>query len=351
MFGDYGYAEEGRLGKPYNWRILKRLARYALPYRNAIAAGLFLSILIALFDLTVPYLTKIVIDRYIVASWHRIDLDRPGDPARRELKERYGHLLETDRSHALYYISNLNIKQIDPADLHLLRSRGILSSDRLYRIGPGLDTGGIPEAARHDMIDMADGAFLIPYRTLEGLPQKDVLNIRGGDINGVTVIALIFFLRLGLFDTMQSQALRFFDRHPVGRLVTRATNDIENLNEMFKSVFVTVFKDLFILVGILVVLLTLNWRLALICFALLPIIFCVTLIFSAMAREAFRESSCLCGKNFRWTHFRGSTAKTTWPASNRSASLPSSCRPWSSSPRWRLPFSSGMGAERSFRTS
>jgi len=316
MFGDYGYTEEGKLGKPYNWRILKRLAHYALPYRKTIASGLLLSILIALFDLTVPYLTKIVIDRYIVASWYRIDLDRPGDRACRELKERYGRMLETDGSQAGYYISNLNMKQIDPVDLHLLRSRGILSADRFYRIGPGVETEGIPERALHEMIEMTDGASLIPYSALDGLPEKDVLKIRDGDINGVMVIALVFFflillslgagygeyylleftgqrmmqdIRLGLFDTMQSQAVRFFDRHPVGRLVTRATNDIENLNEMFKSVFVTVFKDLFILVGILVVLLALNWRLALICFVLLPIIFCVTLIFSSMAREAFRE--------------------------------------------------------------
>jgi ATP-binding cassette subfamily B multidrug efflux pump len=316
MFGDYGYAEEGKLGKPYNWRILKRLARYALPYRKTIVAGLFLSILIALFDLTVPYLTKIVIDKYIVASWHRIDLDRPDDPACRELNERYSRLLESNRSHTGYYISNLSVKQIDPADLHLLRSRGILSADRFYRIGPAVKIGGIPEEARRNAIDMADGASLLPYRALEGLPEKEVLEIRSGDINGVTVIALVFFLvlllslgagygeyylleftgqrvmqdiRLGLFDTMQSQAVGFFDRHPVGRLVTRATNDIENLNEMFKSVFVTVFKDLFILIGILVILVTLNWRLALICFVLLPIIFCVTLIFSSMAREVFRE--------------------------------------------------------------
>jgi len=96
-------------------------------------------------------------------------------------------------------------------------------------------------------------------------------------------------IRLELFEKMQSQAASFFDRHPVGRLVTRVTNDIENLNEMFKSVMITVFKDVFILGGILVVLLYLNWKLALICFALLPFIFGLTLLFSSLAREAFRE--------------------------------------------------------------
>jgi len=316
MIGDYGYTEEAHLGKPYNLRLLKRLARYAVPYRKTIAAGLFLSILITLFDLTVPYLTKIVIDQYIVASWQAVDLNRPGDPSLEELKEKYGPLLETNLSHTAYYISNLNMKKIDPADLHFLRTRGILSTERFYRIVPGVETGNLPEKDRHDMDEMTDGASLIPYRVMERLSQEQILRIRSGDVKGVTLIAALFLfllllslgagyaeyylleftgqrimqdIRLRLFDTMQSQAVRFFDRHPVGRLVTRVTNDIENLNEMFKSVFVTVFKDLFILLGILVVLLTLNWRLALICFTLLPLIFCVTMIFSSMAREAFRQ--------------------------------------------------------------
>ncbi|MFH1952197.1 MAG: ABC transporter ATP-binding protein [Pseudomonadota bacterium] len=316
MLKDYGYTEEGQLGKPYNFRLLKRLARYAFPYRKAIAAGLLLSILIALFDLTVPCLTKIVIDRYIVASWYRIDPGRSTDPVFRDLRERYGHLLEKNGPESLYYISNLNMRKVDPVDLHRLRTQGILSSERFYRVGPEVKIERFLTKDRKRVDQMADGSSLIPFTLMEHLPQKEILEIRARDVKGVTVVAAIFFfllllslgvgyveyyvleftgqrimqdIRLGLFGNMQIQAIRFFDRHPVGRLVTRATNDIENLNEMFKSVFITVFKDLFILTGILIVLLYLNWRLALICFTLLPVIFCLTFIFSAMAREAFRE--------------------------------------------------------------
>lgn len=316
MFKDYGYAEEGQLGKPYNFRLLKRLAHFAIPYQKSITIGLLLSILITLFALTVPYLTKIAIDQYIVASWYRVDSGRLTDPAYRDLRKRYSHLLETNSVHSVYYISNLNIKKIDPADLHLLKTQGLLSSERFYRVGPGVKIEGFLGKDRKAVDEMTDGSFLIPYNLLERLPEKTILKIRARDVHGVTLIAAIFFfllllslgigyieyyileftgqrimldIRLSLFSTMQSQSLRFFDRHPVGRLVTRVTNDIENLNEMFKSVFITVFKDLFILTGILIILLYLNWRLALICFALLPVIFCVTFIFSSMAREAFRE--------------------------------------------------------------
>jgi ATP-binding cassette subfamily B multidrug efflux pump len=316
MFKDYGYAEEGQLGKPYNFRLLKRLAHFAIPYQKSIALGLLLSILITLFALTVPYLTKIVIDRYIVASWYRVDSGRLTDPAFRDLKKRYSNLLETNRVHSVYYISNINIKKIDPADLHLLRTQGLLSSERFYRAGRDVKIEKFLGNDRNAFDEMRDGSWLIPHNLLERLPEKTILKIRARDVHGVTLIAAIFFfllllslgigyieyyileftgqrimldIRLTLFKRMQSQSLRFFDRHPVGRLVTRVTNDIENLNEMFKSVFITVFKDLFILIGILIILLYLNWGLALICFILLPVIFWVTFIFSSMAREAFRQ--------------------------------------------------------------
>ena len=318
MMGDYGYAEEGKLGKPYNLKLLKRLAQFARPYGKMVAAGLLLSILVALFDLSVPYLTKIAIDRYILATWYEVDGKIMSDPAYGDLEKRYAPLFEKSAASSASFISNLNLKKIDPVDLHLLKGRDLLSSERFYRIGPGRDTArrALTKTADGVLTKMSDGAVMVPYERLERLPKKELLKIRAGDVSGVTVLAGVFFgllllslgfgyveyyimeltgqrimqdIRMRLFDRMQAQSLRFFDRLPVGTLVTRVTNDIGNLNEMFKSVLITVFKDLFMIIGILAVLLYLNWRLALLCFILLPIIFGLTLIFSSIAREAFRE--------------------------------------------------------------
>lgn len=317
MFKDYGYAEEGKLGKPYNIRLLKRLAPFALPYRKGIAAGLLLSIMITLFDLTAPYLTKVAIDRYILASYYRIAAPAGSTfPDLPDLLRPYHGLMETDMARSAWYISGTDMKKIDRRELHRLRKMGLLSSARFYRVGPEVEVRDFQEWSRSAADQMPDGSLMIPYSLLRHFPEKQILTIRAKDVRGVTIIAAAFFLliilslgvgyaeyfileltgqrimldiRLRLFATMQSQALRFFDRHPVGRLVTRVTNDIENLNEMFKSVLITVFKDLFILTGILIVLLYLNWTLALICLALVPVIFCLTFIFSSMAREVFRE--------------------------------------------------------------
>jgi ATP-binding cassette subfamily B multidrug efflux pump len=96
-------------------------------------------------------------------------------------------------------------------------------------------------------------------------------------------------LRLKIFSHLLSLPLAFFQRHPVGRLVTRVTNDIENLNEMVKSLLATLVKDIFLAMGILVILLYLDYRLALVTFIMIPLIFISARLFSSKARDAFRD--------------------------------------------------------------
>lgn len=96
-------------------------------------------------------------------------------------------------------------------------------------------------------------------------------------------------MRQHLFSRLLELELSFFNRHPVGKLVTRLTNDIQNMHEMFTSVIVTLFNDLVRIVAILAVLFWMNWRLALIMSLLLPLMILNTVCFSRLAREAFRQ--------------------------------------------------------------
>ena len=81
----------------------------------------------------------------------------------------------------------------------------------------------------------------------------------------------------------------FFDKNPVGRLVTRVTTDVDALNEMFTAGVVSIFEDVFVLVGILVIMLRMNWKLALITFAVLPLIFWATQVFRDKVRDSYRR--------------------------------------------------------------
>ena len=140
--------------------------------------------------------------------------------------------------------------------------------------------------------------------------------IASGDFEGLNLIALVYVLALvvqfvisyfqiyimnmagqrvmadmrrEIFSHLQRLHPSFFDKNPVGRLVTRVTTDVDALNELFTSGVVTIFGDVFMLVGIMWVLIYLDWRLALVTFAVLPALFAVTMIFKRRVRVVYRK--------------------------------------------------------------
>ncbi|HEX8896842.1 MAG TPA: ABC transporter ATP-binding protein [Terriglobales bacterium] len=100
---------------------------------------------------------------------------------------------------------------------------------------------------------------------------------------------VMFDLRAQIFRHLQRLHVAFYDRNPVGRLVTRVTSDVDALNEMFTAGVVSIFEDVFVLAGIVVIMLNMSWRLALITFAVLPIIFFATSLFRKAVRESYRR--------------------------------------------------------------
>jgi ATP-binding cassette subfamily B protein len=152
-----------------------------------------------------------------------------------------------------------------------------------------------------------------PYLTKIAIDR----HIATGDAAGLTRVALLFLLTLvaafavrflqtyimqmtgqrimqdmrrQIFGHLQRLHVAYFDKNPVGRLMTRVTTDVDAVNELFTSGVVTVFGDLFTLVGIMAVMLALDWRLALVSFAVIPLFFLLTDWFRRGARESFRET-------------------------------------------------------------
>ena len=100
---------------------------------------------------------------------------------------------------------------------------------------------------------------------------------------------IIYDLRVKLFSHVQKLALKYFDKTPIGRLVTRVTNDVESLNELFSSGIVMIFSDVFIIIWILVFMLFMSWQLTLVSLSVLPILFYATFLFRKKVREAYRD--------------------------------------------------------------
>lgn len=100
---------------------------------------------------------------------------------------------------------------------------------------------------------------------------------------------VMYDMRNEIFSHLQRLPLSFFDKNPVGRLVTRATNDVETLNSMLSSGVVSIFGDVFVLAGIVIVMLLFNWQLALLTFSVLPLILYASRWFRVGVRESFRK--------------------------------------------------------------
>jgi ATP-binding cassette, subfamily B, multidrug efflux pump len=316
MQADFGYMEEGKLGKPYNLRLLKRLGEYAVPYWKIIVLALTVAVAITLLDLVLPYLTKVAIDRYILSSWEQITFNDTDKEASENFILKYNDILVKSSDNRTSYFHRSEVKKLDPAELQKLRADGLLSKEPWYLLESNKYIILIKELGdNYKHITLSDGRIALPKPVIDKLPADMLYKVRSSDFDGLVNVGifLIFLLlvtfglnyldyyllefigqnimqdiRITLFERIQGRALAFFNRHPVGRLVTRVTNDIENLNEMFKSVLVTLFTDVFILAGIIGMLLYMNLRLALISFTILPVIFIFTIIVSRLMRDAFR---------------------------------------------------------------
>jgi ATP-binding cassette subfamily B multidrug efflux pump len=103
-------------------------------------------------------------------------------------------------------------------------------------------------------------------------------------------------LRMEIFSHLQRQDMAYFDRNPVGRLMTRTVNDVETLNELFSTGVVGLLGDLFTVLGIAVVMLWLDWQLALVCLAAFPAILYLSRFYRRRAREVYRESRLILAR-------------------------------------------------------
>jgi ATP-binding cassette subfamily B multidrug efflux pump len=211
-------SEEEVLGKAYDSRLMKRLLTYLRPYKWQVGIALASIVLKAGADVLGPYLTKIVVDRYLA-------------PVR---------------------------------GLHTPFDR-FLSSKALV---------GIAQIATL-YVGLLIFSFLLEYLQtyyMQWAGQKTM-----------------FDMRAQIFRHLQRMHIGFYDKNPVGRLVTRVTTDVDAVNEMFTSGVVSIFEDVFVLAGIIAIMLRMNWKLALITLAVLPLIGIATRIFRDKVRDSYRR--------------------------------------------------------------
>jgi ATP-binding cassette subfamily B protein/subfamily B ATP-binding cassette protein MsbA len=313
-----GYQDEEILGKPYDARLVRRLLSFVRPYARQVAVAVAMLLVVAGFELALPYLTKLAIDDYIVAAARVVRVAEPASPeAEAFLSAHAGDLVPLGspvpgvRS---FVVPAKVLSTYDPREVARATSAGIIADETCYLADPGaVERAGI---AGSPGLAPAGEKVAVPRDRLAALSSEQIAVLREGDFRGVRNVAYLFLaalvltfafsllqinmmeitsqrvmydIRMKVLAHLQRLSLSFFDRNPVGRLVTRATNDVEVLHEMFTSIVITLLRDVFTLIGVVVLLLNLNWRLALVSFAVLPVMVWATAIFSVRIRDAFRE--------------------------------------------------------------
>ena len=188
MHFDYGYTEEGQLGKLYDLSLLKKLIPYAKPYKKAIFIALSLILMITAFDLSIPYLPKIAIDRYILSFFYPVNYSEASSNMGDDFNKKYRRLVETDKGFS--FISNSNLKKIDRKDLSLYQEEGLIGREKYHKIPNELrQRVGIKNG--NSAIKKNGLQAYISIKDMEGLSRDTISELKQKNLNGVLLLSLI----------------------------------------------------------------------------------------------------------------------------------------------------------------
>lgn len=301
------FEDDEYAGRIVDRAMIRRLLSYVKPHRKLVFVAVICMFLSAGVDLLIPYVTKIGIDDYLAKLYHIYESGPDFTEAQDSLVIEHPSDFISISPETLL-VRKKAIDDMDPADRYDFLDSGTLDSLTYYCFHAKDFKEGDPG-------DTLSGYWLVPERELSEISPIVIADIRSTDIHGVRMLALLlgglilisiiagyghaislamagqrsmYDVRMELFAHIQKLSMNFFSKNPVGRLVTRVTNDIEALNEMFTAVLVNLIKDILLFVGTAVILLFLNVKLALVSLAVVPLFIIITVIFRIKARNAYR---------------------------------------------------------------
>jgi ATP-binding cassette subfamily B protein len=314
------YFESEEVVKEYDSKIALRILSYIKPYKALIAATALTLVLSTLGELLVPMLQQKVIDDAIVIRFYAVRESPETGALEGESRKAFDLLRASPRSieaGGYLFVPMERNTRISQGAERELREKGILDGEDWYAF-----TFKAPSPAeevvknRAGIFKIGNNAAAVIKKYLYALPVKEIAAIRSGDISFIFrqvivlffILCLVFFftfvqtwgttlisqrvmkdIRLELFKKTCAQSTAFLSRHPVGRIVTRLTGDVETIDEFFSSVLVSFLKDISVMIGVLITLFVLSPKLALAAMVTMPPVMVVTAISRIKARDAFRR--------------------------------------------------------------
>jgi len=315
-----GFSEDDIKAKVYDSQMMKKLLKYLKPYIFYVFISFLMLILIAAGELAVPAVTKIAVDEHIVANKDLISFDSQLE--QQDFKIRYKkvkfkeyayknkyYLLFPDQK--LSFIAEKEISQLKQQKRLLSKVTLLKNNTENLVLLKDLDVKTLSK----DFAAVRVEEFLLLKK--EGILDKgqmrklQIYNIHRLRLFGLILFLIIasqfafyyfqiftinyasqhamYDLRRDVFAHVSRMPLSFFDKNPIGRLVTRVTNDVRTLDEMLSNGLIQLLQEFFVLVGIIIMMLVFNWKLALIVFTVIPIVFLLFHIFIKKTRIIYRE--------------------------------------------------------------
>jgi ATP-binding cassette subfamily B protein/subfamily B ATP-binding cassette protein MsbA len=322
--GNHGLAHDEVMGKIYDARLFKKMIRYLKPFFGLVLVSFLILMVATAVELILPLITKTAVDEYIVSSKALLSF---GDEASwKQFHQKYPKLKIPSYQWENKYYSILPTKQrrfITYDDRQKLEQDNMLSTSNYYLIpvkGNNLqivDSLAASTTYKLRYTRIAPEWLAISQPEMKRVPKAIRSSLRKDASKRLEFYGMLFFiailirlitnffqvvltsifsqramrnLRMDLFKHLQKMPISFFDKNPVGRLVTRVTNDIAALDEMLSSGMITLIQDIILIIALVVIMLLLNWKLALVSFIVLPFVVITINIFKTKTRPVYRDT-------------------------------------------------------------
>ena len=295
----------------YNPQTARRLIAYLRPHLGVVIVAVVALAFSSLGELLIPVIMQRGVDQHLMTQRLRISAEDANSEALQGI-DLSQHVQIGDY---LYVLEN-QLKGMSGARRSELQDSGVLSERSYYVSDLTAERTREVVERNSELFVFNDSHAAIPYDQLDRFSDEEKRALRHADLEGIRqktglflmiLVGVLFFtfiqvyfmavtgqrvmrdMRIELFDHIIQRSLSYLNRNPVGRLVTRLTNDVETINELFTNVLINLLKNVAMMVGVVITLFLLDARLALITMATLPPVVIATLLFRGKARDAFRR--------------------------------------------------------------
>lgn len=315
-----GLSEDIVRGKIYDKVLFKRLVAYLKPYKRLVIISFILLLLITATNLVSPVIAQRAVDEIIVSNRNLIEFD--DEYEKNEVIKKYPKIkFKYFKFNNKFYLLFPN-KKIQFIEKNVIKD--FIDSGRFYEKIVILENTEqnknlLKSIQIKEISDYKIAVLSSELNNLKkngGISKEELKSLRIKDIKKLRIYGLVFFivitlqlvfaffqiysinyasqhamydLRRDLFYRLEKMPLSFFDKSPVGRLVTRVTNDIGTLNEMFGNGLIQLIQESFVLVGIMIAMLIYDYKLALVTFSILPFTVVLFIFFIRKSRIIYRK--------------------------------------------------------------